>query len=166
MLTPELQDKNSQIHIFSSFCKQNFSPIGPTVQKITGDELLPDNRQTDRQTDRQTFLSWPSSICEKYFFFFFFWIWEGEIEWGEIYTSLLATQVCFAHLLCSQGDNNFYSTKHSSLFSKWSNDLCSSSFQACFEHCWNQAANKLSLADKNNKQLNVITYSYLLKLKL
>ncbi len=51
---------------------------------------------------------------------------------------------------------NVYSTEHSSLFSKWSNDLCSSSFQACFEHCWNQAANKLSLADKNNKLLDVI----------
>jgi hypothetical protein len=29
---------------------------------------------------------------------------EGENEWGEIYTSLLATQVRFAHLLRSQGD--------------------------------------------------------------
>jgi hypothetical protein len=58
-------------------------------------------------------------------------------------------------------NNNLYSAKHSSLFSKWSNDLCSSSFQACFEHCWNQAANKLSLADKNNKLLDVITYRYL-----
>jgi hypothetical protein len=34
----------------------------------------------------------------------FFCIWEGENEWGEIYTSLLATQVRFAHLLRSQGD--------------------------------------------------------------
>ncbi len=40
------------------------------------------------------------------FFFFFFFLWEGENEWGEIYTSLLATQVRFAHLLRSQGDNN------------------------------------------------------------
>jgi hypothetical protein len=28
----------------------------------------------------------------------------GENQWGEIYTSLLATQVRFAHLLRSQGD--------------------------------------------------------------
>jgi hypothetical protein len=35
---------------------------------------------------------------------FFFCIREGENEWGEIYTSLLALQVCFAHLLRSQGD--------------------------------------------------------------
>ncbi len=72
-MTPELQDWNSQIHIFSSFCKEKFSPIRPMVQKIIGDELVTDNRQTDRQTtDRQTFLSWPSSIWEIFFFFFFF----------------------------------------------------------------------------------------------
>ncbi len=72
----------------------------------TNSSQTTDNRQqtTDRQTtDRQTFLSWPPSIWE-FFFFFFFCTWEGENEWGEIYTSLLATQVCFAHLLCSQGD--------------------------------------------------------------
>jgi hypothetical protein len=40
-----------------------------------------------------------------FFFFFFFCIWGGENQWGEIYTSLLATQVRFAHLLRSQGDN-------------------------------------------------------------
>ena len=39
-----------------------------------------------------------------YYFFFFFCIWVGENKWGEIYTSLLATQVGFAHLLRSQGD--------------------------------------------------------------
>jgi hypothetical protein len=39
------------------------------------------------------------------FFFFFFFVWEGENEWGEIYTSLLALQVRFAHLLRLQGDN-------------------------------------------------------------
>ncbi len=33
-----------------------------------------------------------------------FFFLEGENKWGEIYTSLLATQVCFAHLLRSQGD--------------------------------------------------------------
>ncbi len=38
-------------------------------------------------------------------FLFFFYILEGENQWGEIYTSLLATQVRFAHLLRSQGDN-------------------------------------------------------------
>ena len=48
------------------------------VQKIIGDELV-----TDRQ---QTFLSGPPS------------------KRGEIYTSLLATQVRFAHLLRLQGD--------------------------------------------------------------
>jgi hypothetical protein len=31
-------------------------------------------------------------------------VWEGENEWGKMNTSLLATQVCFAHLLCSQRD--------------------------------------------------------------
>ncbi len=31
-------------------------------------------------------------------------VWEGKNKWDEIYTSLLATQVCFAHLLRSQGD--------------------------------------------------------------
>jgi hypothetical protein len=36
--------------------------------------------------------------------FFFFLHMEGRDKWGEIYTSLLATQVRFAHLLRSQGD--------------------------------------------------------------
>ncbi len=39
--------------------------------------------------------------------FFFFCIWEWKNKWGEIYTSLLATQVRFAHLLRSQGDKSF-----------------------------------------------------------
>jgi hypothetical protein len=83
------------------------------VQKIIGDELVTDNRQTDRQqTDRQqTTDNRQTDIFEltpihmgNFFFFFFFCIWEGENEWGEIYTSLLARQVCFAHLLRSQGE--------------------------------------------------------------
>ncbi len=36
---------------------------------------------------------------------------EGENEWGEIYTSLLATQVRFAHLLRSQGDKHIFYIK-------------------------------------------------------
>ncbi len=39
-----------------------------------------------------------------FFFFFFFLHMEGENKWGEIYASLFATQVRFAHLLRSQGD--------------------------------------------------------------
>ncbi len=62
-----------------------------------------------RQTtdDRQTDIFELTPIHKGNFrfkFFFFFCIWEGEYEWGEIYTSLLATQVRFAHLLRSQGD--------------------------------------------------------------
>ncbi len=57
------------------FVKKKFSPIRPKVQKIIGDQLVTDNRQTDRQqtTDnRQTFLSWPPSIWKILIFFFFF----------------------------------------------------------------------------------------------
>ncbi len=32
----------------------------------------------------------------------FFCVYEGENKWGEIYTSLRAAQVCFAHLLRTQ----------------------------------------------------------------
>ena len=70
---------------------------------------MTDNRQTDRQTtdNRQTDIFELTPIHMENFNFFFFCIWEGENEWGEIYTSLLATQVRFAHLLRSQGDNDF-----------------------------------------------------------
>ena len=64
-------------------------PIRPSVQKIIGDKLV-----TDRQTD--------------IFEFFFFCVWEGKNERGEIYTSLLATQLRFAHLLRSQGDKKSF----------------------------------------------------------
>jgi hypothetical protein len=47
-----------------------------------------------------------------FFFFFFFLHMGGENKWGEIYTSLLAMQVCFAHLLRSQGDKRDYPTKN------------------------------------------------------
>ncbi len=69
MLTPELQDWNSQIHIFSSLCKNNFSPIRPTVQKIIGDELVTDRQTTDRQqtTDRHF---WADPYPYGKFFFF------------------------------------------------------------------------------------------------
>ena len=73
------------------------------VQKIIGDKLVTDRQQT---TDRQTDIFELTPIhMGNLIFFFFFCMWEGENEWGEIYTSLLATQVCFAHLLRSQGDN-------------------------------------------------------------
>ena len=75
-----------------------------TVQKIIGDKLVTDRQTTDnRQTD--IFELTPIHKGNFKFFITFFCIWEGEYEWGENYTSLLATQVCFAHLLCSQGDN-------------------------------------------------------------
>ncbi len=87
--------------IFSSVCKKKFSPIQPTVQKIFEDQLVTDYRQ---QTDnRQTDIFELTLI---HMGFFFFCVWEGENKWGEIYTSLLATQVRFAHLLCSQGDKH------------------------------------------------------------
>jgi hypothetical protein len=35
----------------------------------------------------------------------------GRDKGGEIYTSFLATQVLFAHLLCSQGDKFCYNNK-------------------------------------------------------
>ncbi len=78
-------------------------PIRPRVQKIIGDELVTDRRQTD---DRQTDIFELTPIHKgNFLIFFFFCIWEGKNEWGEIDTSLLATQVRFAHLLRSQGDN-------------------------------------------------------------
>jgi hypothetical protein len=83
------------------FVKKKFIPIGPTVQKMIGDELVTDRQTTD---DRQTDIFELTPIHKGNFFFFFFCLWEGKNEWGEIYTSLLATQVRFAHLLCSQGD--------------------------------------------------------------
>jgi hypothetical protein len=71
----------------------------------TTDRHQTDNRQTD------IFELTPIHKGNFFFFFFFFFcVLEGENEWGEIYTSLLATQVCFTHLLRSQGDN-FYKTK-------------------------------------------------------
>jgi hypothetical protein len=80
-----------------------------TVNRQTTDRQQTDNRQTtDRQqTDRQTDIFELTLIHMgnlSFFFFFFFCVWEGEKEWGEIYTSLLATQVRFAQLLSSQGD--------------------------------------------------------------
>jgi hypothetical protein len=70
------------------------------VQKIIGDKLM---------TDRQTKDIFESTLIHKenliFFFFFFFCIWQGENEWGEIYSSLLGMQVRFAHLLRSQRDN-------------------------------------------------------------
>ncbi len=75
----------------------------------TTDRQTDNRQQTDRQqtTDnRQTDIFELTPIHMGNFNFkFFFCIWEGENEWGEIYTSLLATQVRFAHLLRSQGDN-------------------------------------------------------------
>jgi hypothetical protein len=65
------------------------------VQKIIRDKLVTDNRQTD--IFEPTLIHMGNLI-------FFFCVWEGENEWGEIYTSLLTTQVRFAHLLRSQGD--------------------------------------------------------------
>ena len=67
---------------------------------------MTDRQQTDRQqtTDRH-FWADPYPYGKFFFIFFiFFCIWEGEKEWGEIYTFLLATQVRFAHLLRSQGE--------------------------------------------------------------
>ncbi len=46
VLTLDLQDLSYQMHIFYSYCKKNFIPYRPTVQKINGEELV-----TDRQTD-------------------------------------------------------------------------------------------------------------------
>ena len=53
------------------------------VQKIIGDKLMTDNRQTDRQTDRQT--GRPNPYAK-----FFFFANGRENKWGESYTSLLA----------------------------------------------------------------------------
>jgi hypothetical protein len=76
------------------FVGKKLSLIGPTFQKIIGDKLV-----TDRQTTNRHFWADPHPYGN---FFFFFCIWEGENEWGEIYTSLLATQVgsltCFAFM--------------------------------------------------------------------
>ncbi len=65
-----------------------------------------DNRQqTDRQqTDRQKTDIFELTHIHLGNFNFFFFIWKGNNKWGEIYTTLLTMQVCFAHLLCSQGD--------------------------------------------------------------
>jgi len=49
----------------------------------------------------------------------------GREKWGEIYTSLLALQVCFNHLLLLQGDNlqklfsfNTHICRHTTLIGK------------------------------------------------
>ncbi len=76
------------------------------VQKIIGDKLVTDYRQqTDTLTDRQTDIFELTPIHMGNLIFFFFCKWKGENEWGEIYSSLLATQVCFTHLLRLQVDN-------------------------------------------------------------
>jgi hypothetical protein len=78
------------------------------VQKIIGDKLMTDRQQTTDNRQQTDIFELTPIHMENFFlnfFFFFFCIWEGENEWGEIYTSLLATQVRFAHLLRSQGDD-------------------------------------------------------------
>ncbi len=85
------------------FVKKKFAQSDKRFKKIIGDKLVTDNRQTDnRQTDRQTDIFEPTLIHMGNLILFLFFL----NEWGEIYTSLLATQVRFAHLLCSQGDNS------------------------------------------------------------
>jgi hypothetical protein len=65
------------------------------------------DRQTDRQRDRQTARQTARQIFYKLTPIHkgnFFFLWEGELG----YTSLLTTQVCFTHLLCSQADKNLF----------------------------------------------------------
>ncbi len=60
--------------------------------------------QTEQTTDRQRYFFELTPIHKGNFDFLC--VWEGENKWGESHTSLLAMQVCFAHLLCLQGDKN------------------------------------------------------------
>jgi hypothetical protein len=76
------------------------------VQKIIGDKLVTDRQQTN------IFELIPIHK-RKNIIIIFFCIWEGENKWGKIYTSVLATQVYFAHLLRSQGDKTDKSHQYS-----------------------------------------------------
>jgi hypothetical protein len=55
-------------------------------------------------------------------------------------------------IICIQQNTQAY-------FQSGANELCSSLFQACSEHCWDWAANLLKGCRQNKKLLDVIAWS-------